>query len=630
MLYTLDERLCTNLAVSARREWLLTNGIGGFAMGTASGVATRRYHGHLVAAVRPPTERMVLLATVEAFLHLGGHPVGICANQYAGAVYPDGHELLKRFSVGRYATWVYQSGKATVSKRLGLHPGRNAATIRYTNESARPVVITLKPLVCHKPYHQNFAENAEYPDETAFLPDAVQIEHGGVSLWLGHPAAQRSMVEGWYYRFEHVLESERGLPSRDDLYCPVELAYELAPGHSAYLLASADGPVEPLEMDDEYAPGPFDPGRALAQSARYFLVQGPRTTILAGYPWFTDWGRDTMISLPGLCLSTGRIATARRILSDFASSMRNGLIPNRFEDGGGTDYHTADATLWFAHAVGKTLEREWDSEFATRMLEALDQMRRHHLEGTDFGIRIDPVDGLLTQGGEGLQMTWMDAKIGDWVVTPRTGKTIELNALWIQAMRVGARICERLDQRDPGFAAAADKAQESLEPAFWSEELGYYRDTLGDEGELLRPNQAIALSLPEVQFDPAHARKALEAIGRELFTPVGLRTLSPRHPQYKGAFKGHIVDLDSAYHQGTVWPWLLGPYCTAYLRFGGSPVEVRKLFREVKVMMMEYGLGGIAEVYDGDVPRSAGGCPWQAWSHAELLRVWTDDLGHSL
>ncbi len=626
MLYSLDERQCRNLEVSSNREWLLANGIGGYAMGSASGINTRRYHGHLVSATVPPATRMVMLSNVEAFLHLGGHPIGISTHQYPGAIYPDGHQLQIGFTSGRYATWTYRSGKSVIEKRLGIHPGVNACTLRYVNRSQRPAVLSLKPLVSHKPYHHNFAESPDYPDELAFDRHSLEVSHGGVRLWLGHGAAVRNPVEGWYYRFEHMRELERGLPPRDDLFCPCELHYELLPGQSAVLVASTDGPQPELAMDDEYEPGPFDAGEALAQASKLFLVHSPtRTSVLAGYPWFTDWGRDTMVALPGLCLSTGQYETARQILRDYGDQMRDGLIPNRFEDEGGIDYHTADGTLWFAYAIGRTLAAEWDAGFAEEMLPRLEEIRRTHVDGTRFGIKVDPEDGLLCQGGEGLQMTWMDAKIGEWVVTPRTGKAIEICGLWIQAMRAGQEIAERLGQSGEAFAEAADRALASFGPAFWDEDAGYFRDVVGDSS--LRPNQVIALSLPAVQVPRPHAESALRMVAKELLTPKGLRTLAPSDPRYRGRFSGPMADLDSAYHQGTVWPWLLGPYVTAYLRYGGSKQEARKLFRELKHSIQEYGLGGIAEVYDGDPPQHGAGCPWQAWSVAELLRAWTEDLG---
>ena len=335
-----------------------------------------------------------------------------------------------------------------------------------------------------------------------------------------------------------------------------------------------------------------------------------------------------MISLPGALLKTGNAAQARSILNDFAGQMFQGLIPNRFvEQGDHPDYNTVDATLWFANAIYRTLEAEWVPKFGAAMMSVLEDVFEWHVKGTLFGIRVDPADGLLTQGQDGVQLTWMDAKVGDWVVTPRHGKPVEINGLWINALRVMEWLAGQLKKDSTPFKAAADKAQAAFEDKFWQEQRGHYLDTADPDDASLRPNQVIALALPFVEVNPDHAKRALQAVARELLTPVGLRTLGPSEPGYRGRYVGPIQEMDAAYHQGTAWPWLLGPYVSALVRVTGDKKEAKRILKNAKSMLMESGLGGIAEVYDGDAPQNANGCPWQAWSAAELLRVWVDDCG---
>lgn len=629
MRYTVDEAQCRALEASSNLEWVLPNGIGGFAMGTVSGINTRRYHGHLIAATHPPAERTLLLASIEASVQADGTPIWISANQYPGSIFPEGYVYLESFSVGEGAEWVYRTGRLRIRKRLSIHPGTNACTVRYENLGNSSVMLTLRPLVAHRSYHGNFRESPHYPEHLEFPKSRTVVGHAGVKLILSHPGAQRLPVQGWYYRFEHAREQERGLDGREDLYCPCELRYELLPGEEAVLTASeGEKVVKPAVLDDEPA-GTFSLGQALRDAAGKFLVSGGgRTSVIAGYPWFADWGRDTMIALPGVCLLTGKVAEARKLLSDYAAQMRQGLIPNRFvEEDETPEYNTVDATLWFAHAVWKTLEAEWEPKFAAAMFAALEESYHWHVAGTHFGIRVDPDDGLLTQGEPGVQLTWMDAKIDGWVVTPRHGKPVEVNGLWVNFLRVLESLAERLKKDPSAFRAAAEQAEIAFARKFWCASRGHYYDTVDPYDASLRPNQLIAMSLP---FGPAtgdSAKAALGVIERELLTPMGLRTLGPAEPGYRGRFKGPLRDLDAAYHQGTVWPWLLGPYVSALVRLTGDRKEAKRALRHVKTMLSECGLGGISECYDGDTPQKPGGCPWQAWSAAEILRAWIEDAG---
>jgi len=625
MDYRLPEVACRNLDVASRREWLLTNGIGGFAMGTVSGANTRRYHGLLVAAVRSPAHRVVLLANLEAFVETDGLPIGLSTNFYQGSVYPEGYQFLDAFSVGNFAEWNYRVQGAKIRRRVGLHQGINAVTIAYENTGSKPIALTLRPLVCHKFYHDNFRVHDGYPQAIVFPKERSLVEHDGIPINIVHPGAQRTPSSGWYYRFHYEREVERGLDCRDDLYCPCELRYELMPGEDATIVVADDNIPGPLTFSDPEIPAsPAQTEDILAQATRYFLVRAnDRSTVIAGYPWFTDWGRDTMISLPGLCLSTSRIAEAKEILQSFAAVMRQGLIPNRFlELDKEPEYNTVDATLWFANAVYETLLAEWDADFAQNMMSKLQEIYDWHRKGTLYGIRVDPQDGLLTQGEDGVQLTWMDAKVGEWVITPRRGKAIEICGLWIHALGVMHWLSERLSMPGERYAADRARAMASFERKFWKDSLGYYLDVADPDDASLRPNQMIPFALDFGPDPTEHSRAALRVVTRELLTPAGLRTLASSDTMYCPRFEGSLRDRDAAYHQGTVWPWLLGPFWMAHIRITGDTKEPRRHLRKALDMLEECGLGGFSEVYDGEEPRRPGGCPWQAWNVAEILRVW--------
>ncbi|HEY3782821.1 MAG TPA: amylo-alpha-1,6-glucosidase [Fimbriimonadaceae bacterium] len=628
MQFVLGGDDCRNLAVSTRKEWLLTNGLGGFAMGTASGINTRRYHGLLVAAIKPPATRMVLLAGIECTVQLGLQEFELSANQYPGAIYPEGYKFIEEFSAGKFVRWKYKSDSFEIWRTVGLHEGENAVSVQYENKGTEMVTLRLRPLVCHKPYHENFYESSDYPGHVDFFGDTTAVRYEGVSLYINSKGGFRYPIEGWYYRFEHQMEINRGLAPRDDLYCPCEMVYTLKPGRSATLVAGTKEHLKPVafphEEADVFQGGRDDVASALTQSAAHFLVGSEeRTTIIAGYPWFTDWGRDTMIAIPGICLHTGHVDSAKKIMLDFAKQMKQGLIPNRFvEAPEQPQYNTVDATLWYVNAAYLILNDHWDASFAAEMSKVLAKIFEWHQKGTFYGIKADPADGLLTQGEEGVQLTWMDAKIGDWVVTPRHGKPVEISGLWINALRVMEWLAGKLDDgAAKKYGAAAEKAESNFDRKFWNEKRGHYLDTVDPDDASLRPNQVIAMSLPFAPAKGDHALRALSCVEQELVTPRGLRTLGPSEPGYQGRYEGALRQLDAAYHQGTVWPWLLGPYISACKKLRGSFPDPDKWLGEFSAMLREGGLGGIAEVYDGDEPRNTGGCPWQAWSVSELLRV---------
>lgn len=628
MRYTIDAATLRDYAQSSLIEWMLPTGTGGYAMGTVAGSATRRYHGHFVAAVKPPTDRMVLLPTVESFATVAGQSYGVSTNAYVGTLHPQGFLYLDSFAQGgNYVEWIHALGPGRLRRRIAAHRGQDAVTLSYANVGTATIQLTLRPLVCHKPYHENFRVMDFYPEFIVFPDDRTVVAHRGVTLSLEHPGAMRTPTTGWYYRFERRREAERGLDPIDDLFCPCELRYVLSPDEEVFLVAALEEGVSPVAFEDE-APA-VDLVDALRRSARDYLVETrERTTIMAGYPWFTDWGRDTMISLPGICLATGNVAAAQKILRSYAGQMHQGLLPNRFVTADeAPEYNTADATLWFANAIYKTLLAAWDPSFAAEALGWLQEAFEWHLKGTLYGIKVDETDGLLRQGAPGVQLTWMDAKVGDWVVTPRHGKPIEVNALWVNMLRVGEWLALRLgDESSRTFAGAAALAEQHFEAKFWHPVLGHYLDTADPDDASLRPNQIIAMGLP---FSPLKGENAVAALMKakaHLLNKHGVRTLAPSEPGYRGRYEGPLSERDAAYHQGTAWPWLLGSLVSALVRLTGNRSEAQAILDDASGWLEEYGLGGIAEVYDGDEPQYPGGCPWQAWSVAEVLRAYVEDV----
>jgi len=634
MNYSLSELECRNYDLAWSREWILTNNLGGYAMGTVAGICSRRYHGLLIAAIDPPTERTLLWKSVELEVRTEGRTYALSTNEYPGVVHPTGYQHLAGFEASpQEVAWTYRLGKQILRKALRLSQVGNQAFLTLTNLGTMPMEVFLRPILVDRSHHADFHRNPEYPRDVRYGADQT-IVIGAHESVIHHEGFVREPMDQWYFRFEHFRERERGLEDREDAFCACLLRAVVPVGESitCAIGTSETPPVGPMADSTDI------PARKSVATIRLALTEAvgknvitgsPRPTILAGYPWFTDWGRDTMISLPGALLVPGRFAEARSILRAFANQMRDGLIPNRFvESGEEPEYHTVDGTLWFVNAVYKTLLKEWDSDFATEMMGHFHQIYRHHQKGTRFGIRVDPQDGLLTQGEEGVQLTWMDAKIGDWVVTPRHGKPVEINGLWVNALRVMGWLAVRVDGFAPEvFESAADTATASFTRKFWHARSGYYLDTVDPDDASLRPNQVLAMALPFSPCQPDHAREALDRVGQELLTPRGLRTLSPSDPRYQGRFEGDMAQRDAAYHQGTVWPWLLGSYATALVKFTGDTAAARNALRPVKEMLKEYGLGGVAEVYDAEMPQRPGGCPWQVWSAAEILRAWVEDIG---
>ena len=597
---------CRDFARSSKLEWLEPNGAGGFAMGTVAGVNTRRYHGLLVASLKPPVERKVLLSRVEEEVAIDGrtYSLGVC--QYPGTLSCRGLELLDEFRIDPCATWRYSLDGDFLEKQVYLVEGRQTVVIRYRSDKA--LTLRVRPFLAYRDYHSlGHARDDLYGG----LP-RLEFAHNGRFEDDGH----------WYYSVEYLVELERGLDFREDLFTPGVISLDVRPGEWTAITATIEGAASIDNAAREPAPrrDPFVVRRA-----------DGRPTILAGYPWFTDWGRDTMISLPGLLIAPKRLEEARQVIEAFLSHLNRGLIPNRFPDiGEEPEYNTADATLWMFQAMRAWLEAGGDRTFLRdTFYPAAKEILAWHRKGTWYGIRADPEDHLLRAGTPGTQLTWMDAKVGDWVVTPRHGKPVEINALWHGALCLAAEWAAQLSDTDAdNFRQEARQVRDSFRARFWNSERNCLFDVLSEDGTVskVRPNQIFAVSLPYNLLEPELRRAVVEIVAKELLTPVGLRTLERSDPEYQPRYEGSLRQRDGAYHRGTVWPWLLGPFVDAYLNAFGRTDEnliyCRGLVDQLEEQAAQGGcIGSIAEIYDGDEPRYPRGCPAQAWSVAEIARL---------
>ncbi len=648
-LRTLSETLAT--------EYLVTNGLAGYGMGTVAGARTRQYHGFLIAALEPPVVRALLVADVDIEAQIGAEVYPLATHLYTGGtVAPEGYRRATAFVLtDGLPQWTYDLGNGrTLTETRWMNDGQNTAVLRATYDApadAPHAVVRFSPLCTHRDHHHRTrAADGHWNWQTTHDGEILHVTayDSATPYYLaaydgGGVAAAYTHAGTWYYNFALPAEDVRGFFGGEDGYQTGQFCVTLAPGASAHFVAA----VVPTDARWQNVAGTREREQArrrqithradddvtahLRLAADTFLVRRgfgteSGTTVVAGYPWFTDWGRDSMIALPGLCLTTGREADAAGILRTFAASVSEGMLPNRFPDSGNTpEYNTIDATLWFFRAIELYLRATNDDALLRDLWPTLVSVIEWHTNGTRYGIRVDPADGLLMGGEAGEQLTWMDAKVGDWVVTPRTGKPVEINGLWIHALRLMADWAISQGAKPTPYTRAANAASRSFTRRFYDRRRGYLADVLdtplGDD-TALRPNQCIALMLPTCPLPEAEAQRALAAVTAALLTPYGLRTVAPTDTQYIGRYGGDVLARDGAYHQGTVWPWLLGPYVEALLRLGGSRAQARVLLGPLVDDLRMSGIGSISEVLDGDAPHHTGGCPFQAWSVAELLRLW--------
>ena len=644
-----DQDVCRDLAAATSREWLETNGLGGFASSTIIGLNTRRYHALLTAATKPPVGRVVLLSKLEETLIIGDKRIDLSANQYPDVVHPRGFEHLEAFRLDPFPIFTYRIGELTLEKSVFMLHGENTTVVQY--RASGTCQLEVRPLIAFRDFHSTTHENGAIDGNVDFGTKLASIMpyQGLPTLYLAHNAGEAEPTSDWYRNFEYAEERHRGLDFREDLYHPLTFTFALSSRKPAAIVASTQShDVADVPVFEKYerarraktvasAPVPDEFVQSLTAAAEQFIAQrGSLKTVIAGYHWFGDWGRDTMIALPGLTLVTGHHDIARDILLAFAKHVDQGMLPNIFPDAGETpEYNTVDATLWYFEAIRQYCEYSGDFELIRdELYPVLADIVDWHVRGTRYGIKVDAADGLLHAGEQGVQLTWMDAKVGDWVVTPRIGKPVEIQALWYNALRTMEFFANKLNDTHGAthYADLAARTHSSFNQQFWYG-LGQYlfdvvENNNGDAS--IRPNQVIATSLKYSMLSVERARAVLMKVGRELLTPYGLRTLSQNDSRYCGQYQGDPLKRDSAYHQGTVWPWLLGPFATGYVKtFGRNKDTIKKVqgwLEPLQTHLSQAGLGSISEIFFGDAPHSPCGCIAQAWSVAELLRVLVEDV----
>lgn len=647
MIY--GSNILTDFDKSSALEWLETNGLGGYASGTVSGALTRRYHGLLIAALEPPVKRTVLLSKLDETIVTDDKKTGarqryeLGANQYPGAVHPTGFRYLNSFERNAFPVFSYTAGNVSFTKTIAAVHEENTTVVLYeVAAESEDFTLELLPLASSRDHHGICHANPALGRQYLFEEGLYRTVnyHGGAELFVLVPGSEFVESQGWYYNLEYLRELERGLEFMEDLYAHGNFVIKLRKGDRLGVIISTEDPAGrdafalfaaeekrrqtlQLKFPEEHAALP-----RLIRAADQFIVRRDKLhTVIAGYPWFSDWGRDTMISLPGLCLTTGRLDIAREILRQFSLFVSEGMLPNRFPDHGEVpEYNTFDATLWFFHATYQYYLASGDRDLIQDLMPALSDIVDWHLRGTRYGIGVDPTDQLLRGGEPGVQLTWMDAKVGDWVVTPRMGKPVEINALWYNALRIMETFCKLLemDDREKELAHMAGVVYERFQTAFWNSEYNCLYDYIDDTAHPeVRPNQLYAVSLPFPLLKGVRARAVVNIVRDKLLTPTGLRSLAPDAPGYIGKCVGPPLQRDGAYHQGTVWSYLMGAYIDALYAVEGDAArtEATALVTSCCTNLDEACVGSISEIFDGDWPHAPRGCIAQAWSVAELLRV---------
>ena len=679
MVIAFGREICCNLDSAESREWLVTNGIGGYASGTIAGLLTRRYHGLLVAALKPPLGRTLMLAKLDETAVYGDRPYPLYTNRWAdGTIEPRGYNCIESFHLeGTTPVWRFALADAILEKRIWMQQGANTTYIQYClHRGSKPIALAVKALVNYRDYHRiTSAGDWQIGLETFERGVCVTAFPSSAPLYLltdATPEAKfrvSTSLYNWHYGFDLAAEKRRGLDCCEDHLQAATLHFAIEPGQSLTLIASMEKNPElngskalevrrarDRELLQKWSKASESPDwiNHLVLAADQFIVNRPLPespegkTIVAGYPWFSDWGRDTTIALPGLTICTGRSEMARSILRTYAWYVDRGMLPNRFPDAGDSpEYNTADATLWYFEAIRAYCDSTGDDRLLSELWPTLCEIVDWHIQGTRYNIRVDPDDGLVYAGETGVQLTWMDAKIGDWVVTPRIGKPIELSALWYNAIQAMASFARKLGKPHYEYDRLGDRTAAGF-TRFWNDSTSYCYDVLdgpGGHDSSLRPNQIFAVSLPLDSISPRCANslsggmrdketrytplltpiqrlRVVDACALELLTSVGLRSLSPKHPQYRGAYGGDQLQRDSAYHQGTAWGWLIGPFVLAHLHVYKNPAQAREFLEPMAHHIMAGGVGSLGEIFEGDAPHSPRGCTAQAWTVAEVLRAW--------
>ncbi len=632
------------------REWLCTNGLGGFAAGTVSGRLARRYHGLLVAALAPPLGRTLLVAKTEDVATYGGQTFALSANRWAdGTLAPRGDRLIERFRLdGTVPVWTYACAEARVERRVWMARGANTTYVSYRlARGAEPIDLALRVLVNYRDYHA-LTRGDNWRMDVAPVRGGIRVTafDGARPFEILAEGAAVTPEHVWYHGVRLPREEERGLDHVEDHLHAATVTARVAPGQTLTLVLTAEPPPERdglaawrRQQDHEAeilgawrrrhgAPAPAWIEQLVLAADQFIVRRGADgVSVIAGYPWFGDWGRDTMVSLPGLTLATGRSEVTRRILTTFARFVDGGMLPNRFPDVGvEPEYNTVDAALWFVEAVRAYDAATHDDPTLAALEPALEAIVRGYRAGTRYGIREDPADHLITAGAPGVQLTWMDAKVGDRVITPRAGKPVEINALWYNALCAMAGFARRLGRPSAPWEALAERVRAGFD-RFWNDAAGCCFDVLdgvGGHDPSVRPNQIFAVSLPASPLTQDRQRAVVDTCARRLAVSYGLRSLAPDDPCYCGGCVGDPLTRDSAYHQGTAWAWLAGPFARAHFRVHGDRDAALALLAPFAHHLGDAGLGSISEIFDGDAPHVPRGCPQQAWSVAEVLTAWTE------
>lgn len=644
--------ICGNLDTVESREWLVTNGIGGFACGTLAGMLTRCYHGLLIAALQPPLGRTLLVAKLEEIANYQGQLYSLATNRWAdGSIQPKGYLSLESFHLeGTIPLWQYACADALVEKRIWMQPGKNTTYVQYhLLRGTQSLKLNLKALVNYRDFH-GITQTDDWQIEIRKIDRGIWVNINNLPFYLFTSTGNIVLENNWYYGFDLAVERYRGLSDYENHFHAATFDLILEPNQSITFVASTEAnpnldgetALENLRTYEEDLLKNFPHQTAptwikqLVLAADRFIVfralpnEPDGKTIIAGYPWFGDWGRDTMISLPGLTLTTGRPAIARPILRTFAYYLDRGMLPNVFPDRGETPhYNTVDATLWYFEAIRAYYEFTRDNELLTELFPKLAEIIDWHQRGTRYNIQSDPDDGLLYAGEEGVQLTWMDAKVGDWVVTPRIGKPIEVNALWYNALVIIKQFAEHLGKPAQEYAQMSEQTVKGFQ-RFWNAPQGYCYDVLDTpdgNDDSLRPNQIFAVSLPgESQIPSLLSKEQQKAVvdtcARMLLTSHGLRSLSPTHPDYQRYYGGGVLQRDGAYHQGTVWGWLLGAFVQAHLKVYQNPTLARTFLQPMQHHLQAACVGNLSEIFDGESPFMPRGAFAQAWTVAEILRAW--------
>ena len=638
------------IGIDDRTEWLEADGRGGFASGTTSGVRTRRYHALLLTATTPPTGRVVLVNGFDAWADTAAGSFALSTQRYAPDVlYPDGATRMTEFMDDPWPTWAYELADGTcLTQEILVRHDTGAVLVVWTLvRSTGPVVVRARPFLSGRDYHSMHHENGAFRFDADIRDAVVRFRpYDGVPAVSTLSNGQYRHAPDWYRQFLYMAERERGLDDTEDLASPGEFTWSLSgPGEQAAWMfrADADGPRDGSTADEvvtllehtratERARREAFPTMLDRAADAYLVKRGAGRTIVAGYPWFTDWGRDTFIALRGLCFATGRLAEARDILVEWSGAVSDGMLPNRFPDRGeAPEFNAVDASLWYVVAVHELLQLAIDraaflSSHQRQALEsAVLRIVNGYSSGTRFGIRMD-ADGLLAAGVPGVQLTWMDARVGDRAITPRIGKPVEIQALWLNALDAASRF-------EPMRRHVFERGRRAFLERFWNGDLGRLADVVdvdhvpGTRDDSFRPNQILAVGgLPVALVDGARARQVVDAVEQHLLTPFGLRSLAPGEPGYAPRYEGNSSARDAVYHQGTVWPWLIGPFVDAWVRVRGNTSEAR---REARTRFVDpllshvrtVSFGHLSEIADAEAPFAPKGCPFQAWSLGELLRL---------